>query len=137
MDLYVPQSSTKGGLNMAFHRYLIEIGQGVDMHGGNNTKAALKALQDATHHCCMAGVHEIFQFSPGDGNIWVKADIYAPETSSIDTRPLHDYLGAYDTEILLHTGGASAPGLYIPQMGVGDHITVVLAVLTVYVNSSN
>lgn len=122
---------------MAFHRYLIEIGQGVDMHGGNNTKAALKALQDATHHCCMAGVHEIFQFSPGDGNIWVKADIYAPETSSIDTRPLHDYLGAYDTEILLHTGGASAPGLHIPQMGVGDHITVVLAVLTVYVNSSN
>lgn len=122
---------------MAFQRYLIEIGQGVDMHGGDNTKAALKALQDATHHCCMAGVHEIFQFSPGDGNIRVKADIYAPESDSIDTKPLSDYLGAYDTEIQLHTGGASAPGLHMPQMGTGNHITIVLAVLTVYVNSSN
>lgn len=122
---------------MAFQRYLIEIGQGVDMHGGDNTKAALKALQDATHHCCMAGVHEIFQFSPGDGNIRVKADIYAPEANSIDTKPLYDYLSAYDTEIQLHSGGASAPGLHMPQMGTGNHITIVLAVLTVYVNSSN
>lgn len=119
---------------MAFQRYLIEIGQGVDMHGGDNTNAALKALKDATHHCCMAGIHDIFGLEPCKENIRVKADIYAPDPIQISEAPLLQYLGAYDVEINVHEGGASAPGLCMPQMGEGNHITIVLAVLTVYVN---
>ncbi len=119
---------------MAFQRYLIEIGQGVDMHGGDNTNAALKALKDATHHCCMAGINDIFGLAPNKDNIQVRADIYAPDPGQIAKAPLFQYLNAYDVEINIHEGGASAPGLCMPQMGDGDHITVVLAVLTVYVN---
>lgn len=120
---------------MAFLRYLIEIGQGVDMHGGDNTNAALKALKDATHHCCMAGIHDIFHLTPGDGNvIHVKADIYAPNPDSIDKKPLMDYLSAYSVDLNLFKGGALAQGLYMPSMGEGDHITVVIAVLTVYID---
>lgn len=122
---------------MAFQRYLIEIGQGVDMHGGDNTNAALKALKNATHHCCMAGIHDIFGLSPDKNNIRVKADIYAPDPKQIETAPLCQYLGAYDVEIHVHEGGASAPGLCMPQMGSGDHITIVLAVLTVFVNTAD
>lgn len=122
---------------MAFQRYLIEIGQGVDMHGGDNTNAALKALKDATHHCCMAGINDIFGLAPNKDNIRVKADIYAPDPELIATAPLLQYLNAYDVEINVHEGGASAPGLSMPQMGDGDHITVVLAVLTVFVNVEN
>ena len=40
-------------------RYLIEIGTGVDMHGGDMTGAALKAVKDAMSHCCMAGGREV------------------------------------------------------------------------------
>lgn len=117
---------------MAYSRYLIEIGTGVDMHGQDNTNAALKALKDATHHCCMAGIHDIFGFPADREHIRVKADLYAPDPEKIDPAPLEDYLGAYETELQFHAGGASAPGLSLPQMGSGDHITVVVAVLTVY-----
>ena len=47
-------------------RYLIEIGTGVDMHGGDMTGAALKAVKDAMSHCCMAGVREIHGAGPAD-----------------------------------------------------------------------
>lgn len=46
---------------MAFKRLIIEIGQGVDMHGGDQNNAVLKATKDAIHHCCMAGISEIFE----------------------------------------------------------------------------
>ena len=36
-------------------RYLIEFGQGVDLHGENATKAASKAILNAMSHCCMCG----------------------------------------------------------------------------------
>ena len=41
-------------------RLIIEFGQGVDMHGGDQNNAVLKATKDAIHHCCMAGISEIF-----------------------------------------------------------------------------
>ena len=44
---------------MAFKRYNIEIGQGVDVHGADTNNAVKKALADAMHHCCMAGMSEI------------------------------------------------------------------------------
>ena len=34
-------------------RFLVEFGTGVDLHGGNVTKAAQKALRDAISHCCL------------------------------------------------------------------------------------
>ena len=40
-------------------RYLIEFGQGVDLHGENATKAASKAILNAMSHCCMCGTTEI------------------------------------------------------------------------------
>ena len=46
---------------MAFKRLLIEFGQGVDMHGADQNNAVRKAAQDAVHHCCMAGISEIFE----------------------------------------------------------------------------
>lgn len=42
-------------------RYLIEFGQGVDLHGENATKAASKAILNAMSHCCMCGTTEIPQ----------------------------------------------------------------------------
>ena len=119
---------------MAFHRYLIEIGQGVDMHGEDISGAALKAVKDATHHCCMAGVHDIFQLAPSKESIRVQADIYVPVPGQVDPQPIRDYLGLYDTDVRLHTGGAFTPGLSLPMMGEGSHITIALAILTVYLN---
>ena len=35
---------------MALQRVILEMGTGNDLHGGDYTKAALRAVQDAIHH---------------------------------------------------------------------------------------
>jgi uncharacterized protein (TIGR02058 family) len=35
---------------MALKRFILELGTGNDLHGGDYTKAALRAVQDALHH---------------------------------------------------------------------------------------
>lgn len=119
---------------MAFKRYLIEFGQGADLHGEDNTGAAIKAVKDAMHHCCMAGVRDIFGLDASPENIRVDADIFAPAAESVNTDCIKQCLRWYDTTVSVHPGGASAKGLCVPEMGEGDHITIVLAVLTVYIN---
>ena len=35
---------------MALHRAILEMGAGNDLHGGDYTKAAIRAIEDALHH---------------------------------------------------------------------------------------
>ena len=35
---------------MALHRAILEMGAGNDLHGGDYTKAAIRAVEDALHH---------------------------------------------------------------------------------------
>jgi uncharacterized protein (TIGR02058 family) len=35
---------------MAFERIILEMGSGNDLHGGDYTKAAIRAVEDAIHH---------------------------------------------------------------------------------------
>ncbi len=39
---------------MATRRVILELGTGNDLHGGDYTKAALRAVQDALHHSSLA-----------------------------------------------------------------------------------
>ena len=39
---------------MAERRVILEMGHGNDLHGGDYTKAALRAVQDALHHSSLA-----------------------------------------------------------------------------------
>ena len=39
---------------MANRRVILELGTGNDLHGGDYTKAALRAVQDALHHSSLA-----------------------------------------------------------------------------------
>jgi uncharacterized protein (TIGR02058 family) len=38
------------GIEMAAKRVILEMGSGNDLHGGDYTKAAVRAVQDAIHH---------------------------------------------------------------------------------------
>lgn len=44
---------------MAFKRMLLEIGMGNDLHGGDYTKAAIRAIHDAVHHSSMSMVRSL------------------------------------------------------------------------------
>ena len=61
--------------NMAMKRLIIEFGQGVDMHGGDQNNAVLKATKDAIHHCCIAGISEIFDITDRKNQAFIMAEI--------------------------------------------------------------
>ena len=44
---------------MPLKRVILEMGTGNDLHGGDYTKAALRALQDALHHSSMSFVRSL------------------------------------------------------------------------------
>jgi uncharacterized protein (TIGR02058 family) len=44
---------------MAKKRVILELGTGNDLHGGDYTKAALRAVQDALHHSSLAMIRTL------------------------------------------------------------------------------
>lgn len=44
---------------MPFKRVILELGAGNDLHGGDYTKAALRAVQDALHHSSLALIRSL------------------------------------------------------------------------------
>lgn len=44
---------------MAKRRVILELGSGNDLHGGDYTKAALRAVQDALHHSSLSFVRSL------------------------------------------------------------------------------
>ena len=112
-------------------RYLIEIGIGVDMHGGDMTGAAIKAVKNALSHCCLAGIREIHQAGPE--HMALKVKISCPEPEKLDLERVKEPIIFYDDiEMEVAPGGAFEKGLYVPEMGEGDRLNVAIAIITVY-----
>ena len=44
---------------MQFKRVILEMGTGNDLHGGDYTKAALRAVQDALHHSSLSMIRSL------------------------------------------------------------------------------
>ena len=66
---------------MAFKRLIIEFGQGVDMHGGDQNKAR------------------------------IHADIYVPHPEQADPAVVTDYLEKWTVDAQIHQGGANPRGI--------------------------
>jgi uncharacterized protein (TIGR02058 family) len=46
-------------LDMAARRVILEMGTGNDLHGGDYTKAAIRAVQDAIHHSSLSMIRSL------------------------------------------------------------------------------
>ena len=44
---------------MPLKRFILEMGSGNDLHGGDYTKAAVRAVQDALHHSSLAFIRSL------------------------------------------------------------------------------
>ena len=117
---------------MAMKRLIIEFGQGVDMHGGDQNNAVLKAVKDAIHHCCMAGISEIFGITDRKTQAYIKADIYAPHPEEVDPSVVTDYLSGRNVEAEVHQGGANPEGIALGDKPKTE-ITIAIVALTVCV----
>ncbi len=118
---------------MAMKRLVIEFGQGVDMNGADQNNAVLKAAKDAIHHCCMAGITEIFDITDRRTQAFVKADIYAPHPEEVDPQVVIDYLSRWNVEAEVHHGGANPMGISLDGKPKTE-ITIAIVALTVYVD---
>lgn len=116
---------------MERRRYLIEIGTGVDMHGGDMTKAAQKAVKDAMSHCCMAGLVEVL--GKGPKQVALRVQISCPRPEELDLDKVREPVGFYDdVELVPVQGGAAEQGLHVEAMGAGSTLIVAVAIITVY-----
>ena len=119
---------------MEAKRYIVEIGTGVDLHGGDVTKAAQKAVKDAISRSCLCGLSDIMGLtSPDQIRIHLKIACPCPEKIDHDEVKKAVPFGSVDLEVV--SGGLTERGLSVPRLGSGDTIVVVLAALTVYVKT--
>lgn len=117
---------------MALKRFIVEIGTGADLHGGDVTKAAQRAIKDAISHSCLCGLMDIIGLkSPNEMQIEVK--IGCPHPDQIDRGEVLKAVPFGTASLEVNEGGLSVRGLALPELGEGDTIVVAVAALTVYV----
>ena len=63
---------------MTVKRVILEIGTGNDLHGGDYTKAARRAVEDAIHHCSLSLVRAL-KVDPRTMQVDVTIGVQRPE----------------------------------------------------------
>ncbi|HWP97808.1 MAG TPA: Lin0512 family protein [Syntrophomonadaceae bacterium] len=114
-------------------RFIVEIGTGIDMHGGDVTNAVQKAIKDAVSHSCLCGLFDIVKLTdPNQMHIQVK--IACPYPEKLNQEEVLRAVPFGSTQLEVVQGGLTVRGLDLPELGEGDTIVVAIAALTVYVN---
>jgi uncharacterized protein (TIGR02058 family) len=63
---------------MAAKRVILEMGSGNDLHGGDYTKAALRAVQDALHHSSLSMLRSL-EIDPASMQVEVTIGVQQPD----------------------------------------------------------
>ena len=91
---------------MALTRYVTEMGMGVDVHGGDYTKAARRAVADAIRHSSL-NFFSALNKSPQDMRITVK--IGAGDPDAVDTGEVAKELPYGSVAVEPERGGLDVP----------------------------
>ncbi len=108
---------------MALQRYVTEMGMGVDVHGGDYTKAAKRAVSDAIRHSSL-NFFAALDKSPHDMQITVK--LGAGNPAAVDAEAVAAEL-PYGTV----TVAAEKGGLDVPSDNGADLMVIVNAAILV------
>ncbi len=92
---------------MAKKRYITEMGMGVDVHGGDQTSAAERAVFDAIHHSSL-NFFKVLGKSPDDMVIDVL--IGAPDPDKVDKSLIEKALPYGTVSVTIQKGGLEIPG---------------------------
>lgn len=111
---------------MSAKRILLEIGTGNDLHGGDYTKAAVRAVEDAVHHSSLVLLRTL-NIDPGTMLVDVIVGVQRPEKVNSEAVK----------SVLPHgrvTVNAVNGGLDIPNEGPGDVTVIASAAITVHLD---
>ncbi len=115
-------------------RFIIEFGMGVDFHGQDVTKAAVKAAKDAISKSCLIGLNEICGFNQDNVDDKVLIDVTIgvtrPDEVKIDEVVKCFPVGKVTVKAVY--GGLKTEGLYFSKFGDKDN-SIEVAVASVSV----
>jgi uncharacterized protein (TIGR02058 family) len=111
---------------MSAKRILLEIGTGNDLHGGDYTKAAVRAVEDALHHSSLVLLRTL-NIDPGAMLVDVTVGVQRPEKVNSEVVKAALPHGRV-------TVNAVSGGLDIPNGGPDDVAVIASAAITVHVD---
>lgn len=111
---------------MALKRMVLEIGMGNDLHGGDYTKAAIRAVQDAIHHSSLTMIRTL-GISRENMQVDVTVGVQTPE--QVDTDSVAKTLPYGKISVSAVSGG-----LDVPQDDGSDTAVIATAAIVVRVD---
>jgi len=87
--------------------WVLEFGMGVDVHGGDGTKAACRAVSDAIRHSSLPLYQEVRERG---GRMLVDVTVGVPDPASVDVDRVRRELPHGEVTVRAVHGGLRAPG---------------------------
>ena len=104
-------------------RVILEMGTGNDLHGGDYTKAAMRAVQDALHHSSLSMIHSLGLDSKA---MQVEVTIGVQKPEQVDAAAVKASLPRGQVAVKLVKGGLDVPA-------EGAHESAVIATAAIAV----
>ena len=87
---------------MTHRRVILELGSGNHLHGGDYTKAARRAVEDALHHSSLSLIRTL-KLDPRDMRIRVTIGVQRPDR--VDTAAVKEVLPYGEVQVAVFKGG--------------------------------
>jgi uncharacterized protein (TIGR02058 family) len=87
-------------------RIILEMGSGNDLHGGDYTKAALRAVQDALHHSSLAFIRS---FGLDASRMQVEVTVGVQQPAKVDAEAVKASLPHGEVSVKVVKGGLDIP----------------------------
>jgi uncharacterized protein (TIGR02058 family) len=117
-------------------RFIIEFGSGMDFHGQDVNKAAVKAVKDAVSKSCLCGLTEILELGDTglDERVEIKVTVAVSDPDAVKLDEIAAVLPVGKVTLNAVKGGLTIPGIMIERFGdKDDTIEAALAALEVFV----
>ena len=111
---------------MAAKRVILEMGTGNDLHGGDYTKAAIRAVQDAIHHSSLTLIRAL-GLNPRAMQVEVTIGVQQPQR--VDAAAVKSTLPHGEVTVRVTKGG-----LDVPDEEAGDVAVIASAAVAVRLN---
>lgn len=108
---------------MALKRVILEMGSGNDLHGGDYTKAALRAVQDALHHSSLTLIRTLELDAK---KMQVDVTIGVQKPAAVDAEAVGKSLPHGTVTVRVVKGG-----LDVPDEEIGDVAVIATAAIVV------
>ncbi len=114
-------------------RFIVELGWGCDLHGGDVTKACRRAVRDAVGCSCLCGLLELCGVRDLSRDVVVEVEGACPDPERVMAEEVLAEIPIGRKKLRAKEGGMRTRGLEVPDFGPGGEIVVACAAVTVWV----